>query len=493
MKHFPAFVTFVFFLSSGVIASDEPERLFAPDNERSFAMALATSGDVMAVGSTARADEAFGGVYLYTRNESESGDADWSYVLLTASDGDATDRFGEAVAMDGGLLAVGAPMASVEGLPEAGAVYLFRREAGEHWKEFARLGAADPTVMAMFGSSIDVDDGRVIVGAPQADVELGMPGGAAYVFDCSVVCTQSAKLSPSTHVAGSRFGSSVAISGGFAAVGRTGEEIVYVYEHDGESWRHAQSLDPAFIEPAFDEGTGIGGSVLLDGNVLAIGAPHDDDPSAGSEPGWFTGVVHVYEHNGDDWVRTAVLSGKGIAEPVARFGLRIDLEDGNLAVTAGREISARVYRRDAAGAWSLAADFFIDEQLDPIPVAVSRERLLVGYPNARLGSVDEPPLVEVYALAGPAGEAPPEHDEDDAADQDTGGTGDTADSDAGNSDGGGNGNPDDGADGAGDNETAGTSGTETRRDNGGGAGTWLLVLLLAAAIPGRAGKRRSRS
>lgn len=87
--------------------------------------------------------------------------------------------FGEAVAIDGDLMIVGAPHESHDDDRE-GAAYLFQR-VGSTWMQTQRIAAPDFDVRDQFGSAVDVTFGTgslsyAVVGAPFAD------GGKVYLF-----------------------------------------------------------------------------------------------------------------------------------------------------------------------------------------------------------------------------------------------------------------------------------------------------------------------
>lgn len=69
-----------------------------------------------------------------------------------------------------------------------------------------------------------------------------------------------------------------------------------------------------------------GRGVAVSGSLVAVGAP--GDATNGSK----SGAVHVFEFNGDDWERTKLVPPDG--EPEARFGWKVAIDDGRIAVSA---------------------------------------------------------------------------------------------------------------------------------------------------------------
>ena len=97
---------------------------------------------------------------------------------LTSSDGAADDIFGDSVAVDSGTVVVGASGATVNGYGSAGKAYVFV-QPGNGWTDTtqtAELTASDAAADSYFGSSVTVSGNTVVVGAPSDYA------GAAYVF-----------------------------------------------------------------------------------------------------------------------------------------------------------------------------------------------------------------------------------------------------------------------------------------------------------------------
>jgi len=87
---------------------------------------------------------------------------------LTATDGEAYDALGEAVAIDGDTVVVGAPSGGM--FPNPGAVYVFRKPGGSgvHWSEaaqVAKLTADDGAPGDSLGGAVAIDGDTVVAGA----------------------------------------------------------------------------------------------------------------------------------------------------------------------------------------------------------------------------------------------------------------------------------------------------------------------------------------
>ena len=157
------------------------------DDDDYFGEAVAIFGSIIVVGAPDAwidGNEEQGAVYLFGRNVGGAGN--WGqFKKLTASDGDAYDYFGESVAINGATVVVGASDAWIGGYEDAGAAYVFGRDTGGagHWGEVKKLVASDPGYEAYFGTSVGVSGTTIVVGADDADVNENDEQGAAYVYE----------------------------------------------------------------------------------------------------------------------------------------------------------------------------------------------------------------------------------------------------------------------------------------------------------------------
>ena len=223
--------------------------LTAPDGiaADSFGTAVSVDGDTIAIGAIAARignNTNQGAVYIYTR-----GDGSWPLqAKLSASGGLQNDRFASAVAVRGDTLLVGDGNASVGANATQGAAYVFTRSAGA-WTQRARLLASNGAAADRFGSAVALDGGTAVIAATGADAVV-TNSGAAYVFvgSASTWTQQTILLDPSPVNNGS-FGTSVAVSGNTALVGRIG--AAYAFVSNGTSWS-TQATFPLGVAVAID-------------------------------------------------------------------------------------------------------------------------------------------------------------------------------------------------------------------------------------------------
>ncbi len=294
-------------------------------------------------------------------------------VRLLASDGALGDQFGADVHLDGGVALIGAQNdAGSGGGPGHGAVYVNTLDAATGvWVETGRLQPAGLNDRSFFGSSIDRDGDRLVVGAPGDIGALGTQPGEAFVYvtaDGGLTWSLEAVLAPSDGAARDGFGGTVAIDGDLILVGAESNDeggnnagAVYAFGYDGVAWTQtAKELPPSGVG-----GVGFGESVSLDGGLACLGG---GSLSSGSQ----TGVVATYlvDAAGDlTFLELSQPSGLGIAD---FYGASTALEGGLLVAGAsfdddqgGNAGAAYIFRFDPT-----AMTFVLEDKVtssSPVP------------------------------------------------------------------------------------------------------------------------------
>jgi len=245
---------------------------------------------------------------------------------LTARDGDAYDLFGRGLAVSGNTLVIASPYDAWEqrGTVHAdqGSVVIYARaSADETWTRLLRLSAEDGAAYDFFGSSLALQNDRLVVG--------------------------------------------------------TDGHGVYVFERDAggpDLWGQVQYL----ASPA-EGSSDFGWSVALDGDWLAIG-----DGFESTEGGYSVGAVYVYHHDGLSWQLVQRI-GSPNDSAYDYFGVQVALAGGTLAVTAppwAAASSARavyLFEADDAGLWSPTATLTdASSETFPESIALSPDTLAVG-------------------------------------------------------------------------------------------------------------------
>jgi hypothetical protein len=262
-----------------------------------FGASVSIFGNTIVAGSeyaTVGANSQQGSAYIFT----EPGSV-WTNMTqtaeLTASDGAAFDHFGDAVAISGNTVAVGAFYATVGGNVEQGAAYLFTKPAAgwSNMNQTAKLTESGRAGGDNFGISISISGNTVVVGADNAMVN-GNRQGAAYLFVEPGAnwtnMTQTARLTASDGAAGDLFGVSVSTSGSTvvvgadeATVGANSEQgAAYVFTEPSTGWANmTQTAKLTASDGAAGDFFGI--SVAIGGNTIVVGSPEFGQPSGGGQ------------------------------------------------------------------------------------------------------------------------------------------------------------------------------------------------------------------
>lgn len=166
-----------------------------------------------------------GSAYLF-----QPGGDDWvQQTKLVADDGEAEDRFGSAVSVNGNIALVGAPFDDTAGGTNAGSAYLFTRK-GKTWLSTRKLTAEDGAAEDFFGSAVAVDKKNALIGAPLDDTGAGTNAGSAYNFgpaSGSSDWLQLQKLADPGSAPFDRFGFSVGLSGNTAVISAPYDDTLY--------------------------------------------------------------------------------------------------------------------------------------------------------------------------------------------------------------------------------------------------------------------------
>lgn len=143
-----------------------------------FGKALAIDGDTVVVGAEGGGDAGkfSGAAYVFQRHAGT-----WrQQARLLASDARAADRFGNAVAVHLDKIAVGAHFADPAGLG-SGAAYLFRR-LGDQWRQEFKLVPKGGAAGEEFGNAVAVHGGTIAVGALRGGPQ-STAAGSVWVFE----------------------------------------------------------------------------------------------------------------------------------------------------------------------------------------------------------------------------------------------------------------------------------------------------------------------
>lgn len=290
-------------------------------------------------------------------------------AYVKASNPEASDGFGTAMAISGTTLVVGAPgedsaATGADGnqasnaISGSGAAYVLELVDGA-WVQRAYLKASNTGANDAFGSAVAIDGDIIVVGAPTedgsspgvngADNNAAVDAGAAYVFVRSGDnWTLTDTLKASNPGVGDQFGTSVAVSGETILVGAPGEDgngsgvdpldnnvgsergAAYVFVRSAGVWSQ-QAYLKASASANDDE---FGRAVAISGDRAVVGAPREDNGGIND-----AGAVFTYVRAGGVW---STVSATRASNPGAgdEFGAAVALLGDTLVVGAPREDSA---------------------------------------------------------------------------------------------------------------------------------------------------------
>jgi hypothetical protein len=245
---------------------------------------------------------------------------------------------------------VGAPLATVSGNFREGAAYVFVKPASgwTNLTQTAKLTASDGA--GEFGNAVAISGSTVVVGAPLTTFGTSFNKGSVYVFVKPQTgwsdMTQTAELTFSTEGQNSSafFGSSVAVSGD-TAVASTTDGVTYVFVKPASGWAD-------MTETAALGNLAVGtGDVAISGDTVVAGV---DGCCIDGQT--FQGEAHVFVKPASGWASTnnpnAVLKGsdEGVND---FFGQAVAISGNTIAVGSpfaqSNQGEAYVYVKPAKG------------------------------------------------------------------------------------------------------------------------------------------------
>ena len=303
-----------------------------------FGYSVDISGDTIVIG--ARGVEDAGGAdrgaaYVFTKPP-----GGWTSATetarLTSSDSADYDQFGSAVGVSGGTVVVGAPRHNPGGQTWAGAAYTFN-EPGGGWATTTtpsgklNHGVADSL---FFGEAVAIDGTTLAVGA-RYDQVPSTDSGSVYVYTLTGgTWSRLQRLDPPGGSSSDYFGASVALSGdtlvGGAPGTNTGSDTdtgkAFVFERSGGTFAATASL----TAPTPAQGAQFGWSVATTGSRAVVGAWRADD--AGND----SGAAYFFDRPTGGWadgITGQVLIGTG-AQAGDRAGSSVALGTDSVWVGA---------------------------------------------------------------------------------------------------------------------------------------------------------------
>ena len=298
-----------------------------------FGGAVDIDGDTIVIGAVGNdsVDEngndasEMGAVYVFTRSDDQ-----WEQqAKIEPEDGIEADYFGNAVAIAGERIVVGASGKDIGNTSDAGKVYSYYRSATQ-WRQSQSITALDPDKNDAFGSSLDLDGPRLIIGSPSENNV-----GAAYVFyKIGSTWALESRLDPDDNHEGDYFGTSVSIEDETVVVGApfadpdlgsgqvTNAGAVYVFKKKANTWEQDAKL---VLEDSkvFDK---FGESVSTSGNAIVVGAPGQDYYST-----LRVGSAYTFKRTDGSWeFQTQIMSADPYNE--SNFGASVAINGESIVI-----------------------------------------------------------------------------------------------------------------------------------------------------------------
>ena len=301
----------------------------------------------------------------------------WNSELTPSYVGAARDdEIGASVAVSGGTVVFGVPkydheVSNILTRIDAGRFFVYLDPPGSAlgWgtPHNARGGAAGD----WFGTSVAIDGGTAIVGAPVVQVGTHQFAGKAYVHteNTNGSWSEKAALDAGTNAGlGYAFGTSVAVDGSTAVVGAFGEDsgkgAVYVFTKNGNAWPRTTRL----TAPGAANDDSFGRWVAVDGDFVVVGSWRDDDDGTDSgsvyvftKPSGGWGDWNGLSSNAKDQLTAKLTASDAAAED--HFGWSVAVDGDNVVVGAygnddnGNDSgSVYLFTKPTSGGWVTATE-----------------------------------------------------------------------------------------------------------------------------------------
>ena len=254
---------------------EQIQKLVAPDGAAAdrFGRALALNGGGLVIGAKEKA-------YVFYRRGADQ----WSLVkTLTASDGQPEDRYGDSVALDGDIILIGASGAPIGANYLQGAAYLYQRNQGgaDNWGAIKKLTAPDGDVFTFFGHPVLLANQQAIIG--------GVGKQQIYIFSRNFGGVESwAEVQRLTSMDGRvtyGFGSHLAYQNGRLLVGTGNRGELFERVSGDVLWLPLRKL-----QGSAGSGADFASSFALWDNLAFVGAPSVSSP----DQGWH-GALYLFD------------------------------------------------------------------------------------------------------------------------------------------------------------------------------------------------------
>ena len=233
-----------------------------------FGVSVCISGNYAIVGTSgsdvgANVNQGSGSIYFYNGI---------TWVLMqkiTDATGAASDFFGTSVSLSGNYAILGAEGDNVGANTDQGSANIYRYN-GTSWILMNKITDATGTPLDYFGGNVSISGNYAIVGSRGDDVGVNNDQGSSSIyFNNGSAWVLMQKLTEATGSAGDNFGTCVSISGNYATVGASFDDVgtnlnqgtANIYQRVGLGWQKLQYL----TDPAGNADDYFGSSTAIDG------------------------------------------------------------------------------------------------------------------------------------------------------------------------------------------------------------------------------------
>lgn len=299
-----------------------------------------------------------GAVFSFTIPQAPSGSILHEDEVFRTSPEAAGDHFGESLAMDGDLLAVGTPFAD-DPYENGGIVYLYQKTLEGSWENVKTITPGNDSLYSHFGSAVALRNGTLAVAAPGSrEIHLfgrdhggiGQWGKILTITDClahrlSLDGDVLAAISTWDHlnvfernqggagkwgkVPASGSGNHVTVSGGIL-ISSGNSNWASVMERGASGWEYASGLTTSNPYVML-------GACSLSGDTVAISAA----PGFGQPPGEWVSIFKKNTASPGGWVEISRIQPPDRQNTI-RFGHSIQLMGNMLVIGAPGDVTGGV-------------------------------------------------------------------------------------------------------------------------------------------------------
>lgn len=308
-----------------------------------------------------------GAVYIYKLNKNSK----WSGVgELSPSDLSTDDSFGSALAISGDTLFISAPYQD----GDMGSVYIFAKQANNTWTQVDKIRHPDIGHGDNFGESIAVDNGTMAISAVGSE--------AIYIYERNNSTGVWEFKQNITGNSATDFGYAVGVSGKTLVVGAPGEGAdgaIYIFERDSLGvWQESLRSAPVI---SLLSGSRFGSSVAISGsNIIAAGI----EPLSVHNKS----TIHSYQQNSvGTWALKGIINSPDIATDGQNASVVAIYDNMAIVGYALNQINkgaAVVFELNTAGNWVqkrllIPADIKTGDNFGAA-VAIGKNGAIVGSP-----------------------------------------------------------------------------------------------------------------